>query len=103
MNDQPISPQQAYADLWSRARRHEPFGRPQDFGFATRLRSAMRTAEAPAMEDLLARFAWKFSLAAWPVVAGLAILLLLNQGTSLLPEGVGGLVAHWTSYLPGSI
>lgn len=103
MNDQPFAPHRAYADLWSRARRHEPFGPPCDFGFASRLRAGMRASVTPSMEDLVARFAWRFSLTAWPLVAGLAILLLLNQDTSLLPEGVGSLVAHWTSYLPVGI
>lgn len=103
MSDQPFSPHPAYSDLWARARRHEPFGPPRDYGFATRLRAGMRASVAPTMEDLVARFAWRFSLTAWPLVAGLAILLFLNQDTSLLPEGVGSLVAHWTSYLPVGI
>lgn len=103
MSDQPFSPNQAFSDLWVRARGHEPYGPPWEYGFANRLRAGMRASNSPTMEDLVARFAWRFSLTAWPLVASLAILLLLTQDTSLLPEGVGSLVAHWTSYLPVGI
>jgi hypothetical protein len=84
--------------LLEAARKHSPFGEPGDFGFETRLRSALQES-TPSVADLVARFSWRFSFASLPLLLALAAFLAFQQHGQL-PEGLGGFVAHWTSYLP---
>lgn len=96
MNDEhPI--QQLLTD----ARAFAPFGEANPFGFETRLRAALAVADL-SVTDWMSRFSWRFSAAFLPVVLGLAIFLTL-QNRNTLPEGVGGLVAHWAEFLPVEI
>lgn len=89
--------------LFEQAAAHEPFGAPGDFGFETRLRAALRDADLVGSEittaDWIARFSFRFSAAVLPVVlAVVAVIAFQNYGTP--PEGIGGILAHWLSYLP---
>ncbi len=87
--------------LIKEAKRFSPFGEPDDFGFETRLRSMIAGAD-PSVSDWIARFSWRFSAACLPAILGLAIFLTIqHRGT--LPEGFGGLVAHWMELLPVEI
>ena len=83
------------------ARAFLPFGEANPFGFETRLRATLAATDL-SMTDWIARFSWRFSAACLPVILGFAIVLTL-QHHSILPEGVGGLVAHWMEFLPVEI
>jgi hypothetical protein len=86
--------------LFAEARLHAPCGEAADFGFATRLRAGLAAATAePTFADLVSRFSWRFSAACLPVAIAVTVFLTL-QYQSTLPEGVGGLVAHWMEFLP---
>ncbi len=95
MNDtDPINP------LFKWAASHEPFGTPNDFGFETRLRAALAGAE-PSVSEWIARFSFRFSAAVLPVILTVvSIIAFQNYGTP--PDGLGGILAHWLSYLPTS-
>lgn len=85
------------ADLFARARGHQPHGEPSDFGFATRLRAAL-AEPAPGLADWVSRFSWGVSAIATPAVVAAAVFLAFRHAT--LPDGIGGVLAHWSSYLP---
>lgn len=84
--------------LIEEARSFSPFGEPADFGFETRLRAAIAGADL-SLADWVARFSWRFSVACLPVFLGLAVFLTIQHHGSL-PEGFGGIVAHWREFLP---
>ncbi|MEM9016390.1 MAG: hypothetical protein AAGC68_05205 [Verrucomicrobiota bacterium] len=86
------------AQLFERARSQLPFGPPEDYGFETRLRASLGESD-PAFAEVLARFSCRLSLFALPLAIGL-VTILAFQASSQLPEGFGGFVAHWSSYLP---
>ncbi|MDF1862837.1 MAG: hypothetical protein P1U87_21655 [Verrucomicrobiales bacterium] len=88
-------------NLFKRARDYAPFGDASDFGFETRLRAALSDA-SPTVADWVARFSWRFSVACLPLAIGFAVFLATQQHGQL-PEGIGGFVAHWSSYLPVEI
>jgi hypothetical protein len=93
-NDHPLD------RLFAEARLHAPFGEALDFGFATRLRAVLAASDAePAFADLIARFSWRFSAACLPLAIAVTVFLTLQYHYTL-PEGVGGLVAHWMELLP---
>lgn len=86
--------------LFEQAAGHEPFGVPNDFGFETRLRSALGDAEATTA-DWIAQFSFRFSAAFLPVIlAVVAVIAFQNYGTP--PDGIGGVLEHWLSFFPTS-
>ena len=78
-----------------------PFGEAGEFGFETRLRAAMSDASL-GFSEAVARFSWRFSFAVLPVAIGIAVFLAFQQH-GVLPEGLGGLMAQWSQYLPVEI
>ena len=86
--------------LFNDARAFAPFGEANSFGFETRLRAALAGAGSDlSVADWIARFSWRFSAAFLPIVLGFAIFLTV-QNRNTLPDGVGGLVAHWAEFIP---
>lgn len=84
--------------LLERARDVKPFGEGSEFGFETRLRAAMQDV-SPSVAEWVATFSWRFSFAFLPLLVAVALFLAFEQH-GFVPEGVGGFVAHWSSYLP---
>lgn len=86
--------------ILKRAAEYEPFGEPGEFGFETRLRAALQDSGF-STADWIALFSFRFSAALLPVLLAVAaVIAFQNYGT--LPEGVGGFVAHWLTFLPTS-
>ncbi len=85
-------------DLIETARHTTPFGEGSEFGFETRLRAAMHEV-TPSVSEWVATFSWRFSFACLPLLVAVALFLAFGQ-TEFVPEGVGGFVSHWSSYLP---
>ena len=84
--------------LLQAARKQSPFGEPEDFGFETRLRASLGDRE-PAFSEALARFSLRLSAVSLPLAIALVAFLAFQTSASL-PEGLGGFVAHWSSFLP---
>ncbi len=88
------------------ARLHRPFsegGGPSDFGFETRLRAALApNLPVPGFAECFASLSLRFSAIFLPPVLAVFAFLALNHRHSL-PEGLGGLVAHWAGLLPFGI
>ena len=91
-----------FKHLIREARRYSPFGEVSDFGFETRLRANLSTAE-PGVFDAIASLSWKFSIASLPVILAIGVFLAVQQQYDLLPQGVGNFVAQWSNYLPVEI
>lgn len=84
--------------LLESAREHQPFGEPDSFGFETRLRAALGEMP-PSLSEYLARFSWGVSAVSLPLLV-LAAVFLAWQQSFLLPDGFGGVVDQWSSWLP---
>lgn len=87
-----------FSDLLKAARSHRPFGDGSDFGFETRLRASLPEM-TPSLAEWIAKFSWRFSAACLPLLVAVTVFLAMEQ-PSLVPEGVSGFVANWSSYLP---
>jgi len=85
------------------AKCHAPFGEASAFGFETRLRSALAGGAVAgtdlSLADWFAKFSWRFSAACLPLALTFVVFLTIRHPYPL-PEGVGGLVAHWMEILP---
>lgn len=92
---------EALGGLFEKAKSVEPYGEAGDFGFETRLRAALAEGQI-GFSEYLARLSWRFSFAVLPIAIGIAVFLAFQQHGDL-PEGIGGLVAQWSQYIPVGI
>ncbi|GEM_PF-453615 len=79
-----------------------PFGESREYGFETRLRAAL-AEQAPTLPEVVARFSWRFSFAAVPLLLVVGVIIT-QQTQGQLPEGIDSFVAqwsHWAEFLPG--
>ncbi|MBP83202.1 MAG: hypothetical protein CMO61_05080 [Verrucomicrobiales bacterium] len=84
------------------ARDYLPFGESREYGFETRLRVAL-AKQTPTLPEVVARFSWRFSFVAVPLVLVIGVIIT-QQTQGHLPEGIDGFVAqwsHWAEFLPG--
>lgn len=92
-HDDPLS------ELFAKARAIAPHGSPRALGLETRLLAAIREKAAPTLSESIAALSWRFSVAFLPLLVVGAILFALS-GPATVPEGLGGFVMHWSSYIP---